>query len=62
MRGSKAKKLRRLVFGEGFHWPTVKAKADLRKQYRKFKSASSGQDAQRTIRQAIHRMNSKAKA
>jgi hypothetical protein len=39
MRGSKAKKLRRLIFGEGFHWPTVKKNAGLRRQYRKAKKA-----------------------
>jgi hypothetical protein len=59
MRGSKAKKLRRMVFGEGFHWPTVKAKADLRKQYRRLKEAR-GQAADATIRQAIHRMKFEA--
>jgi hypothetical protein len=61
MRGSKAKKLRRLVFGEGFHWPTVKKNEGLRRHYRKFKAASGGKKAQRTIRQAIHKMKSKAK-
>ena len=39
MRGSKAKKLRRLIFGPGYHWPTVKTNPGLRRQYRKAKTA-----------------------
>lgn len=56
MSESKAKKLRRLVFGIGFHWPTVKANPQLRKQYRRLKAAR-GPAADATIRQAIHRLN-----
>lgn len=61
MRGSKAKKLRLMVFGPGFHWPTVKTNPQLRKQYRRLKEAR-GPAAAAAIRQAIHRLsNTKAK-
>ncbi len=49
MRGSKAKKLRRLIFGEGFHWPTVKTNSGLRRQYRKAKTVRG------SIRAAVHK-------
>ena len=39
MRGSKAKRLRRRIFGVGYHWPTVKADKRLRNLYRQLKVA-----------------------
>ena len=61
MNATKAKKLRTMVFGKGYHWPTVKANPQLRKQYRRLKAAR-GAAADATIRQAIHRLeNTKAK-
>jgi len=34
MRGSRAKRLRRLIFGWGYHWPTVKGDRQRRRFYR----------------------------
>ena len=39
MRGSKAKKIRRMLWGKGYYWPTVKADKRARKLYRQLKKA-----------------------
>jgi hypothetical protein len=41
MRGSKAKRLRRRIFGVGYHWPTVKADKRLRSLHRQLKKAKT---------------------